>query len=67
MKLFKWAEEKINKMNIWEFALLKLCLVLLGIIIGSFIATFVQKYLLYLIALFAAGYIILLWRIFMRK
>lgn len=62
-----WSEEKIKKMTIGDFAFLKIALVLLGIIVGSFIPMFVQQYLWVFILVLVAMYLLLLYRIFKKK
>ena len=66
MGLFLWSEKKIQKMSIWDFALVKCVLVLLGIIIGAYISTFVKQYVSYLIIVFIVLYVLLMYQVFRK-
>ena len=63
MGLWKWAEKSIKKMTLWDYALLKIVLILIGIIIGAYIATFVKDNIWYFGSIAILGYIILLTRV----
>ena len=62
-KLMKWAEKVVKKMNVWDMALLKTCVVLIGIIIGAYISVFVQQYIWWFVAVAVILYAILIKRV----
>lgn len=64
MSLFDWAERKIRGLHIWEFALVKLVLVLFGIIVGAYLALFVKQYLWWFVTVFVMLYLVVMWRVF---
>ena len=41
--LFNWAENVIQDFNIWDIAVMKLCLFSIGLIVGAYISVFVKK------------------------
>jgi len=45
MGLFSWADGKLKKLNIWDIGCIKWASLLLGVIIGAYIADFVIQYL----------------------
>lgn len=67
MGLLSWAEKKIRNLNVWDFGLVKVLLVLSGIIIGAYISAFVKQYAWYFGSAFAVLYIIALYRVFKKK
>jgi len=60
----KWFKEKLQKFTMVDWAVFKGSLVLLGMIIGSYLAGFVQVNLLYFIVAFVVLYAIVLYRVF---
>ncbi len=66
MKILDWAEEKVQKLSIWEFGVLKIALVLFGMIIGVFTAGFVGRYIWHFIGIWAVTYIWIMWRVFRK-
>jgi len=64
MGLLDWAEEKIHRLNIWDFAMVKVALVVFGMIIGAYLAGFVKEYVWYFGAVFVLLYVIILYRVF---
>ncbi|RLI99884.1 MAG: hypothetical protein DRP06_02835 [Candidatus Aenigmatarchaeota archaeon] len=67
MGIVEWSEKKIRNLSIWEFALVKITLVLVGIMIGAYLSTFVQQYALYFVTVIAVLYAVLLYRVFGKK
>ncbi len=67
MGLIAWSENKIRNLSIWEFALVKITLILVGIVIGAYISTFVQQYVLYFVTVIAVLYAVLIYRMFGKK
>ena len=67
MNLIKWSEEKIKKMEVWDLALLKTAVLILGVMIGAYISEFVKLYLWYFVGAFVLFYGILLHRTFGKK
>ncbi len=67
MGIVEWSEKKIRNLTFCEFALVKIMLILVGIVIGAYISTFVQQYALYFVAVIAALYAVLLYRILGKK
>jgi len=66
MSLFSWIETKIQKYSIWDFGVLKLCVVVFGIIIGAYISTFVKDNLGIFIAIFVVSYAYLIYSFFRK-
>lgn len=67
MGIVEWSENKIRNLSIWEFALVKITLVLIGIVIGAYISTFVQQYAVYFVTVIAVLYAVLIYRMFGKK
>lgn len=69
MGLLSWAEKKIRNLNVCDFGLVKVLLVLSGIIIGigAYILAFGKQYAWYFGSAFAVLYIIALYRVFKKK
>ena len=67
MGLLNWSEEKIRKLTIREFALLKIVLVMFGIMIGAYISTFVKQNIMYFIGVFVILYSFIMYRILNKK
>ncbi len=44
MGLIRWAEAKTKALNIWDIGILKIYCVLLGVIVGAYVSSFVQEY-----------------------
>ena len=67
MKLIKWAEKKIKKLTIKEFALIKLVLILVGMIIGAYLSAFVKQYILFFITVAVLGYAMIFYTLLGKK
>ncbi len=63
-KLNQLFNKKIKKVDLWTFVVIKLCLIIFGIVLGSFMPDFVQKYLWYWIGSFVILYVWLLYKLF---
>lgn len=67
MGLIRWSEETIRKLNVWDFAVVKMVLILFGMLIGAYISDFVKHYVWYFVVVFVVLYGILIYKIFMKK
>jgi len=67
MKLIKWGERKIQKMTFWDMALTKFVLIFFGLIVGAYISSFIKQYIWLFIILWIAGYITLIYNLFIKK
>ena len=67
MRLIEWAEEKIQKLSIWDFAVVKLALIIFGVVIGAHMHVFVKEYLVYFVGVFVALYAVLVYRVLLKK
>ncbi|RLG13936.1 MAG: hypothetical protein DRN71_03950 [Candidatus Nanohalarchaeota archaeon] len=67
MGLIEWAEGKIRELSIWDFAVVKIALVIFGMIIGAHMHVFVKEYLMYFVGVFVALYAVLVYRMFLKK
>jgi len=67
MNLWKWAEGKIKKLSLWDFAMVKIALGLLGVIIGAYISTFIKQYVWYFVAVFVVLYGLLMYKVFRKN
>ena len=67
MKLIKWAEKKLKKLTLKEFALIKLVLILLGMIIGAYLSAFVKQYSLFFITVIVLGYAMIFYTLLGKK
>ncbi len=45
MGLISWADGKLKNLNVWDIGCIKWASLLLGVIIGAYIADFVVQYL----------------------
>lgn len=66
MGLFQWAEKKVEKLNIWDIGILKVYVLLIGMVIGAYVANFVQMYVWYFIAVIVVLMIVLLRKFFSK-
>ncbi|MCK5283869.1 MAG: hypothetical protein KAK00_10810 [Nanoarchaeota archaeon] len=66
MGLLAWAESITKKLSIWDISILKTALVILGMIIGAYTATFVKEYVLYFWTVFGVLYAYLLYKVFKK-
>jgi len=64
MGLFKWAESKIKTLNIWDFSVLKIYLLLIGMIIGAYLSSFVKQYLTVIIVIIVIALVWLMYKMF---
>jgi putative Mn2+ efflux pump MntP len=67
MGLIRWSEETIRKLSLWDFAVVKMVLILFGMLIGAYISDFVKQYVWYFAGVFVVLYGILIYKIFMKK
>lgn len=66
MNLIRWAENLIKKLNIYDIAILKIYVALIGIIIGAYAAGWVKNNILILILIVVVLFIYLFGK-FIRK
>ncbi|RLG14367.1 MAG: hypothetical protein DRN66_02270 [Candidatus Nanohalarchaeota archaeon] len=66
MGLIEWSEKKIRKLTIWDFALIKIVLVLFGIVIGAYFSTFVRAHVWHFCSVFIVLYAVLIYRVFKK-
>jgi hypothetical protein len=45
MGLFKWMEKRVKRYSIWDFSALKTYCLLIGMVVGAYVAGFVKQYL----------------------
>ncbi|MEM0231438.1 MAG: hypothetical protein QXW00_04405 [Candidatus Woesearchaeota archaeon] len=62
-----WVEKRIRSFTMWDWALAKAVLVLLGVIIGAYATNFVRSHILYFAAAFLSLYALLIYRLLIRK
>ncbi|MCK5699184.1 MAG: hypothetical protein KAH93_05010 [Candidatus Aenigmarchaeota archaeon] len=67
MGLIEWAEEKIRELSIWDFAFIKVALIIFGVVIGAHMPGFVEEYLGYFVGVFFALYAVLIYRVLLKK
>lgn len=67
MGLINWSEEKIRALSMWDFAILKIILVLFGMIIGAYFSTFVKQYVWCFVGTFVIGYAWVIYKILIKK
>ena len=63
MGLIERRIEKGKQLGLWDWILVKLALIIIGIIIGAYISDFVKTYLWYLIAIVVILLIIIEYRL----
>ena len=56
----------MKKFKLWDYAVLKTCVALIGIIIGDYISAFVKQNLWYFIIVAAVLYIYMLIKVFKK-
>jgi len=66
MNLKNWAEKKMKRFSVYDFAVFKTTIVLFGIIIGAYIASFVKQYIWYFVLFAAIGYAYLVYLMFRK-
>ncbi len=66
MGVFKWAEGRVKRFDIWDFAMLKVALVILGMVIGAYIASFVRHYVWVFVVVFVVLYALLMFKAFKK-
>ena len=64
MSIFSWAESRIRNLNVWDIGLLKILLLIAGMVVGSYIPSWVRANQWWLIALAIVLYVYLLFRMF---
>lgn len=64
--MIKWAKKKIKKLDLVDYSILKTALIVLGIIIGAYIAGIVKQYVWYFVGVFVMLYTTLLIRMFKK-
>lgn len=63
----RWIDHSMTKargFSVFDFAMLKICLLSLGLFLGSCFASFFKRFRAALFVLFAASWLFMLWRIF---
>ena len=68
--LNKWVEKcskKVSKFGVWQWCVLKLTLISLGMILGAYLSNWVMQYQMVFWFVFIAGYIYLLSIILLSK
>ena len=66
MGLTKWMESKTKNFGIWDFSVLKTYCLLIGMVIGAYVAGFVQQYLWWFIGVIVILMIKLLTKLFKK-
>lgn len=61
-----YSVERAREFGFFEFAMFKLCLLSLGLWLGSLFASFFKRFRVVLFIGFVASYIYLIWRLFFR-
>ena len=64
MGLFNWMEGKIKTFSIWDFSILKVYLLLMGMIFGAYLSSFVKQYLTAIIVIIVMAMIWLVYKMF---
>jgi hypothetical protein len=59
-------EKKIKKMGFLDVALLKMCLFVIGMIVGAYFSSFVIEQILIFAAVFVLTYLLLMYRLLKR-
>lgn len=67
MGLIDWGEKKIKKMTFGDMALTKFVCMIFGLVIGAYISTFVKQYAWLFVLLFIAGYVVVVYRVLIKK
>ncbi len=66
-KLTEWMTKKIRRLTVWDFSIVKIVLILIGMMIGSFIPVFIQTNIWYFFGVALIGYIYLMYIMFKEK
>lgn len=66
MGLMKWAEKKMKNLNVWDISILKTYCLLIGMVIGAYVAGFVKQYLWYFLIVIVILMIRLLTKFFKK-
>jgi uncharacterized membrane protein YfcA len=67
MKLVDVVMKKARQMTIFDYSVFKTMLLVLGMIIGAYCASFVKEYIVYFWITFAVLYILLIYKVYIRK
>ena len=65
-KLEKYFNKKIKKITLWDFALIKTCLIIFGIMIGAYISNFVKINIWYFLIAFVILYVYTMMKFFKK-
>lgn len=66
MGLQKWYDSKAKKLTMWDIAMLKTAVLVLGIGIGAYIPEMVKQNIWYFAAVFVVLYAVLLYKVFSK-
>ena len=64
MKILTWVDQKIKTWTVWDIGILKILCVLVGMILGAHVASFVFRFMTGFILISALLMIVLLARVF---
>ena len=66
MGIMDWYNGKIKNLNVWDIGALKVCMLLIGMIIGAYAVGFVKSYLWTIIAIIVLLMIKLMLKVFKK-
>ncbi len=66
MGLIKWMDKQTKNFTIWDFSVLKTYAFLIGMVLGAYVAGFVQQYVWYFVAVIIILMIRLLYLMFKK-
>jgi hypothetical protein len=64
MNILAWSREVIRRMTILDLGVLKLCLLMIGMLLGSLLHSFVREHIWWFIGIASATYLWLMLRFF---
>ncbi len=64
MNILAWSKEAIRRMTILDLAILKTCMLVIGMLLGSLLSSFVKEQIWWFIGIASATYLWLMLRFF---
>ena len=66
-RIINWTEGNIQSMSVWYFGLVKIALILFGMILGAYWATFVKEYIYHFVIVWLVLYVIVAHKFLKKK
>jgi len=67
MSFISWMDQKCRKLNVWDIGVLKTYCLLIGMILGAYLATFVKDYIAIFVGVVVVCGLWLGYKLYVRK